>query len=113
MTPTNPPQYSIELTLSTLMLAVMRLRNTYKYDEVAPKPFNDEMDIAYHKAQKELNQLIYTQVLELIASDELKPTSHANKQMLEMEWRARQIRNHYRAELRAKARAKYIGGSDV
>ena len=63
---TNPPQYSIELTLSTLMLAVMRLRNTYKYDEVAPKPFNDEMDIAYHKAETELNQLIYTQVLELI-----------------------------------------------
>ena len=62
--PTNPPQYSIELTLSTLMLAVMRLRNTYKYDEVAPKPFNDEMDIAYHKAETELNQLIYTQVLE-------------------------------------------------
>lgn len=38
----------INLIVSTLMLEVMRLRNTYKYDVVAPKAMQDEMDVAYH-----------------------------------------------------------------
>lgn len=39
-------------------------------------------------------------LLALIGEDETKPTTHANKQMLEQEWLNRRVRNHLRAELR-------------
>lgn len=60
------------LIISTLMLEVMRLRNTYKYDVVAPKAMQNEMDVAYHKAILAINTLIASgqrEVLELVLKD--------------------------------------------
>lgn len=46
------------------------------------------------------NNATYEAVMEAIGEDETKPKSWSNKVALDMEWRARQIRNHFRAELR-------------
>lgn len=43
---------------------------------------------------------------EVLGTDETRPTSWANKQTLELEWRARQIRNHNRTGQRQRAGIK-------
>lgn len=47
-----------------------------------------------------------TELQAVIGEQEPKPTSHANKVMLDMEWRARQIRNQLRARQRAAAQKR-------
>ena len=73
--PTNPPQYSIEDFCS-------------KYGLKALKP--------------ELNQLIYTQVLELIDTGAFIDPYKTRQELID----------DFRQQLRNKAKAKYIGGSD-
>ena len=85
MTPTNPPQYSISEILTTL----------YKYGTVYGGNESDrDPDGCIPEAAQAINQLIYTQVLELI--DNVDPTGASIT--------AKRIRD--------KAKAKYIGGSD-
>lgn len=54
MTTTDQP----DLILSHLILAVMGLRNKYKYDTVAPKALHDEIDVAYNEALAKLEAVI-------------------------------------------------------
>lgn len=54
------------------------------------------------------NNATYEAVMEVIGEDETRPKSWSNKVTLDMEWRARQIRNHFRAELRQSI-AKIFG----
>ena len=91
MTPTNPPQYSISEVLDTL-LGEWGASPAFETDQIK-------------KAEQAINQLIYTQVLELIGEDELGIIGVGFKQVNE----AKQVRDVFRAMLRAKAKAKFMG----
>lgn len=66
-----------------------------------------------NKSPEHTQELIkgYAQVIRdwcggVIGEDEIRPTSWANRQTLELEWRSRQVRNHYRAKQRERAGIK-------
>jgi hypothetical protein len=94
--PTNPPQYSIDTLL---------------FDLEWKATFENMTQADRTKFKAELNQLIYTQVLELIGEDDaIDYDSYDYDADLDMEEKRHDLRNKLRAELRAKAKAKYIGG---
>lgn len=56
------------------------------------------------KAAKTLTALKDAEVERVIGEDEIRPTSWSNKVGLESEWERRQVRNHFRAEQRLRAK---------
>jgi len=85
----KPTQYSIELDN-----ILIRLQNSGIDLGLSGSPGDNDPVYSLKDARTDLNQLIYTQVLELI--DDFAPLYQYT----------------FREELRNKAKAKYIGGSD-
>jgi hypothetical protein len=113
MTPTNPPQYSIDEILQKYMSQYGMAHNTAfnKIDPHHPKHGIDGMKKVFAltpkieqkvlaEAVQAINQLIYTQVLELIPENE-PSYAHDSTRI-----------NGILDSIRAKAKAKYIGDSE-
>jgi hypothetical protein len=79
--------------------------------DLVVKSVADSTDVAN---PPELNQLIYSQVLELIGKDSTEfngvPLENLVREAKLDPWLATNVENRLRQELRNKAKAKYIGG---
>ena len=95
----------------------------YRNGQLSEKELPEHQQINYNVTEQAINQLVYTQVLELIGEDEHKtkeypvmkgsidpsPTGTLPMSIYDPDLVSR---NNLRAELRNKAKAKYIGDSE-
>ena len=98
---TNPPQYSISLILKKLLDDYRNYRNEadHTLEMMTAPPAYPKPEI---EAEQAINQLIYTQVLELIGQPEpeIEGNTHLNGAI---------VRNKLKDELRAKAKERFDG----
>ncbi|HUC95601.1 MAG TPA: hypothetical protein VMR76_01410 [Candidatus Saccharimonadia bacterium] len=106
---TNPPQYSIDVFLGKLI----QLWDSYCDEQSHLEQYPDIDSFLRHSkvepTKQAINQLIYTQVLELIGEDEKYPKLTPNSGMYNP---TMITRNQIRQELRKALKAKYIGESE-